>query len=188
MLDANGNVSANVSDIVKRVVGSGSAELKGRVLYDTYVNVIREQLGQTIFNIMSCKEKMVGVAIQQACPKPQENIEVKKKFNDKSTNRKETVPQVLRQKAHEPANVVVRKEDNIGNDTSHPVNLRMSDDLWSGLRFVDFEGPPFATRRINIQSLYPEGRWWEENKYFKTFVYTGAIVGEPAEIYYIFGG
>ena len=69
IVDATGNVNANVSNIIRRVVGEGTANVSGRVLYDTYTGVLRDQLGPVQFNVIDCRQKMVNVAVPQVCQK-----------------------------------------------------------------------------------------------------------------------
>ena len=67
-VDANGNVNAGVSNIIKRAVGGASAEMNGHVIYNTYTGVARDQLAGVQFNVIDCKQKMVAVALVQLCP------------------------------------------------------------------------------------------------------------------------
>jgi hypothetical protein len=67
VVDANGNVDASVSNIIRRVVGGGSATVNGQILYDTYTGVVRDQLGSAKFNVLDCRQKMVNVAVAQVC-------------------------------------------------------------------------------------------------------------------------
>jgi len=67
VVDANGNVDASISNIIKKVVGGGSASINGHMLYDTYVGVARDQLVGIHFSDIDCRQKMVNVAVAQVC-------------------------------------------------------------------------------------------------------------------------
>jgi hypothetical protein len=68
VVDANGNIDANISNIIERVVGGASTAINGHVLYDTYVGVARDQLAGVHFSDIDCRQKMVNVAVAQVCP------------------------------------------------------------------------------------------------------------------------
>jgi hypothetical protein len=74
MVDATGNVDANVSNIIRRIVGGANTTINGHVLYDTYTGVIRDQLGPAQFNVIDCRQKMVTVAVAQVCSSSQSAI------------------------------------------------------------------------------------------------------------------
>lgn len=67
VVNAKGDVDVSISNIVRRVVGGGSAQLSGDALYKTYTNVLQEQLGPDRFNVLTCRQKMVDVAVKQVC-------------------------------------------------------------------------------------------------------------------------
>jgi hypothetical protein len=67
VVDANGNIDANISNIIKKVVGGASTSINGHILYDTYVGVARDQLASVHFNDIDCRQKMVNVAVSQVC-------------------------------------------------------------------------------------------------------------------------
>jgi hypothetical protein len=67
VIDANGNVDASISNIIKKVVGGASTSINGHILYDTYVGVAREQLAGARFNAIDCRQKMVNIAVAQVC-------------------------------------------------------------------------------------------------------------------------
>lgn len=68
--DARGNLDISISNIVRRVVGSGSASVNGGRLVEIYENVLREQLGAELFNVRDCRQKMANVAIDRVCKEP----------------------------------------------------------------------------------------------------------------------
>jgi hypothetical protein len=69
-VDANGKLDATVGNIITKIVGNGSADVSGQVLVKTFENVTQDQLGKELFNVRTCREKMVDVAIAQVCKKP----------------------------------------------------------------------------------------------------------------------
>jgi hypothetical protein len=73
IVDANGNLDANVSSIVRRVIGGGNASINGQMLYETYSGVLREQLSGAQFNVLDCRQKMVDVAVKQVCRSKTQN-------------------------------------------------------------------------------------------------------------------
>lgn len=69
VVSGDGKLDANVSTIIRRIVGGGAAGISGSVLSDTYESVAREELGKDRFNARECRERMVAVAISQVCNK-----------------------------------------------------------------------------------------------------------------------
>jgi hypothetical protein len=69
-VDASGKLDASVSNIITRIAGGGSANVSGSVLVKTFENVTQDQLGNELFNVRECREKMVDVAVKQVCQKP----------------------------------------------------------------------------------------------------------------------
>jgi hypothetical protein len=67
VVDASGKIDANISNIVKKIVGGGSADVSGKVLEETYTNVLQTELSKQIFNVLECRQKMVAVAVAQVC-------------------------------------------------------------------------------------------------------------------------
>jgi len=67
VVDADGNVTANVSNIIKKVLGGASTTVNGHVLYETYTGVVHDQLSAAQFNVLDCRQKMVAVAVSQVC-------------------------------------------------------------------------------------------------------------------------
>jgi hypothetical protein len=51
VVDANGNIDAGISNIIRKVVGGASTSINGHLLYDTYAGVAREQLAGAQFNV-----------------------------------------------------------------------------------------------------------------------------------------
>jgi hypothetical protein len=70
VVNADGNLDVGISNIVRRLVGGGTGSASGAVLTDAYENVLREQLGPELFDVRKCRQTMVPVGIEQACPKP----------------------------------------------------------------------------------------------------------------------
>jgi hypothetical protein len=70
IIDEDGNLDANISSIIRRIVGGGSASVSRRKLVDSYENVLREHLAQELFNVRDCRRKMVSVAVKQVCEEP----------------------------------------------------------------------------------------------------------------------
>ena len=67
VIDADGNVDAGISNIIRKVVGGASTSINGHVLYDTYVGVARDQLAGVHFSDIDCRQKMVNIAVAQVC-------------------------------------------------------------------------------------------------------------------------
>ena len=69
VVTGDGKLDANVSTIIRKIVGGGAAGVSGSFLSDTYESVAREELGKDRFNARECRERMVAVAISQVCNK-----------------------------------------------------------------------------------------------------------------------
>jgi hypothetical protein len=83
VVDANGNIDASISNIIKMVVGGASTSINGHILYDTYVGVARDQLAGVHFSDIDCRQKMVNIAVAQVCqivppppPPPQRDYKI----------------------------------------------------------------------------------------------------------------
>jgi hypothetical protein len=61
-VDANGKLDVKVGNIVTKIIGSGSGDLSGKVLEDSYKGVLQDQLGAELFNVRDCRQRMVEVA------------------------------------------------------------------------------------------------------------------------------
>jgi hypothetical protein len=70
VVEANGQLKAEVSGIVSKVVGSGGGSVNGKVLRESYENVLRQDLSKELFNIRECRIKMVEVGRAEACKAP----------------------------------------------------------------------------------------------------------------------
>lgn len=67
LITANGKLKAEVSGIVRRVIGNAGGDIDGAKLSDTYENVLREDLSKELFNVRDCRMKMVEVGRSEAC-------------------------------------------------------------------------------------------------------------------------
>ena len=68
--EANGQLTAQVSGIVRRVLGGGEADINAKVLRESYENVLRQDLSKELFNVRECRVKMVEVGRSEACKSP----------------------------------------------------------------------------------------------------------------------
>jgi hypothetical protein len=66
-VEANGELKADVSGIVRKVVGGGGASLNGKALADAYENVLRSDLAKELSDNRSCRREMAKVGVAQAC-------------------------------------------------------------------------------------------------------------------------
>lgn len=74
---ANGELKAEVSGIVRKVLGNAGGTINGKHLSDAYENVLREDLAKELFNVRECRIKMVEVGREEVCPphsEKQDNI------------------------------------------------------------------------------------------------------------------
>jgi hypothetical protein len=70
-VDANGKLDATIGNIVTKVIGaSGSVNVSGRALEQSYKGVLQDQLGTELFNVRKGREEMVAVALRQVCAVP----------------------------------------------------------------------------------------------------------------------
>lgn len=67
LTEANGQLKAEVSGIVRKVLGNASGDINAKHLSDTYENVLRKDLANELFNIRECRVKMVEVGRAEAC-------------------------------------------------------------------------------------------------------------------------
>ena len=67
LTEANGELKAEVSGIVRRVLGEGGGAINVKHLGDAYENVLRQDLGKELFDVRSCRIKMVEVGRSEAC-------------------------------------------------------------------------------------------------------------------------
>lgn len=65
--EGNGQLKAEVSGIIRRVVAGGEADVNAKMLRDSYENVLRQDLGKQLFNARDCRMKMVNVGKGEAC-------------------------------------------------------------------------------------------------------------------------
>lgn len=70
VVEANGQLKAEVSGIVRRVLGGAEADVNGKVLRESYENVLRQDLSKELFNVRECRLKMVEVGRSEACKTP----------------------------------------------------------------------------------------------------------------------
>ena len=70
LVDANGQLKAEVSSIVRRIIGSAEATVNARRFTDVYENVLREDLAKELFNVRNCRMKMAEVGRAEACKTP----------------------------------------------------------------------------------------------------------------------
>lgn len=67
LTEANGQLKADVSGIVKKVVGGGSLTINGKRLQDAYENVLRSDLSKDLSDNRSCRKEMAKAGLAQAC-------------------------------------------------------------------------------------------------------------------------
>lgn len=67
LLEANGQLKADVSGIVKKVVGEGSASINGKYLKEAYENVLRSDLAKELSDNRSCRKEMAKAGLSHAC-------------------------------------------------------------------------------------------------------------------------
>ena len=67
LTEANGQLKAEVSGIVRTVLGNASVDINAKHLRDAYENVLREDLAKEPFNVRECRIKMVEVGKAEAC-------------------------------------------------------------------------------------------------------------------------
>lgn len=67
LTEANGQLKANVSGIVKKVVGGGSVSLDAKHLRNAYENVLRGDLTKELSDNRACRREMAKVGITEAC-------------------------------------------------------------------------------------------------------------------------
>ena len=82
LVNANGELDANISNIIRKVVGGGSGKISGASLVETYENVLREQLGPELKSVRECREKMAPLASQQVCGFQQKGSVVSAQIKD----------------------------------------------------------------------------------------------------------
>lgn len=73
--EENGQLTAQVSGIVRRLFGGVDADLNAKVLKDTYENVLREDLGNELFSLRNCRMKMADAGIAE-CKRVEKNTNV----------------------------------------------------------------------------------------------------------------
>ena len=69
LTEANGELKADVSGIVRKVVGEAGGGINVKHLEDSYENVLRKDLANELFNVRECRVKMVEVGREEACTK-----------------------------------------------------------------------------------------------------------------------
>ncbi len=67
LTEADGQLKAEVSGIVRKVLGNAGGEINAKHLRDAYENVLREDLAKELFNVRECRVKMVEVGRAEAC-------------------------------------------------------------------------------------------------------------------------
>jgi hypothetical protein len=67
VIEGNGELKAEVSGIIRKVLGNAGGTAKGKILQDAYENVLREDLAKELFNVRECRVKMVEVGRKEAC-------------------------------------------------------------------------------------------------------------------------
>lgn len=70
LTEADGKLKAEVSGIVRKVVGDAAGNVNVKKLSDAYENVLREDLAKELFNVRECRMKMAQVGRDEACKKP----------------------------------------------------------------------------------------------------------------------
>lgn len=70
VVEANGQLKADVSGIVRRVLGNAGGNLNGKAAVGAYENVLRVDLSKELFNIRECRIKMVDVGRSELCKSP----------------------------------------------------------------------------------------------------------------------
>lgn len=65
--EASGELKANVSGIVRKVLGDVGANIDGRKIIEAYENVLRKDLSNELFNIRACRIKMVDIGQAELC-------------------------------------------------------------------------------------------------------------------------
>lgn len=66
-VDASGDLTAEASSIIRRVLGKAGGSINVAVLKSEYENVLREHLADELKNIRGCRERMESVARKEAC-------------------------------------------------------------------------------------------------------------------------
>jgi hypothetical protein len=64
LIEANGELKAEVSGIVRKALGDVKGDVNGKILQDTYENVLREDLSKELFNVRECRQKMAEKALE----------------------------------------------------------------------------------------------------------------------------
>jgi hypothetical protein len=67
LIEANGSLKAEISGIVRKVVGGGTGGISGKITSETYENVLRTDLAKELFDVRSCRIKMVDVGRAELC-------------------------------------------------------------------------------------------------------------------------
>ncbi|MEI6706422.1 MAG: hypothetical protein WCK96_04700 [Methylococcales bacterium] len=71
LIEANGELKAEISGIVRKALGEVKGGINGKILQETYENVLREDLSKELFNVRECRQKMVETAfshLSEVCP------------------------------------------------------------------------------------------------------------------------
>jgi hypothetical protein len=67
LTEANGELKAGISGIVKKVLADAGFDISGKVLQESYEGVLREDLSKELFSLRDCKIKMVEIARSEVC-------------------------------------------------------------------------------------------------------------------------
>lgn len=73
LTEVDGKLKAEVSGIVRKVIGDASGNVNVKKLSDAYENVLREDLAKELFNVRECRMKMAQVGRAEACQKKSTN-------------------------------------------------------------------------------------------------------------------
>ncbi len=74
LIEANGELKAEVSGIVRKALGDVKGNINGKVLHDTYENVLRENLSTELFNVRECRQKMADSALSVVCSSSDDKV------------------------------------------------------------------------------------------------------------------
>lgn len=67
LTEANGELKAEVTGIVRRIVGDAGGSFNVNHLTKSYENVLREDLAKELFSVRDCRIKMVEVGRKESC-------------------------------------------------------------------------------------------------------------------------
>lgn len=66
---ADGKLDANISSIISRIVGGGTASASGSVTRETFENLAQKDLPTALADNYGCRNTMVAVAVSRVCQK-----------------------------------------------------------------------------------------------------------------------